>query len=186
MTPRSSSTPTPALDRFFDTLRRSPVRRSQDRVVAGVAAGVADRLGLSRSVIRVIMVALALLGAGVPLYLLAWLLVPDGHGRIRLEAAVREGHGSSILLLALTVLSVFSTLFGGTWALGPGGPAMPGMYRNGAGLWLLLVLAGISVIAVNKGWFSARRDRGQHHQTPPPPTPPSPTTREGPQDAPPK
>ena len=190
MTTTPGSAPTPALDRFFATLRRSPVRRSQDGVVAGVAAGVADRLGVSRAVIRVAMVALALLGPGVLVYLLAWLVLPDAQGRIRLEGAIRGGQGSSIVLLIVTVLSFFSTLFGGAWRLGPGMAGMPGMYGNGAGLWLLFVLAVIAVIGVKKGWFSGRHGRrylDQHDQTPPSPAPPAspaPTNGPGPQDAP--
>ena len=190
MTTTPGSASTPALDRFFATLRRSPVQRSQDGVLAGVAAGVADRLGVSRAVIRVAMVVLALLGPGVLLYLLAWLLVPDAQGRIRLEGAIRGCQGSSIVLLIVTVLSFFSTLFGGAWQLLPGRPGMPNMYGSGAGLWLLLVLAAIAVIGVKKGWFSGRHGPGrlgQHDPTPspaPPPAPPTPTTRQGPQDAP--
>jgi phage shock protein PspC (stress-responsive transcriptional regulator) len=193
MTTTPASAPKTAVDRFFAALRRGPVVRSQDGVIAGVAAGVADRLGLSRALIRVAMVALALLGPGVPLYLLAWLLVPDAQGRIRLEGALREGQGSSIVLLVVTGLSVSSILFGGAWRLGFGMPGMPGMYGNGAGLWLLFVLAAISVIGVRRGWHSGRPGRGgrgQHDQTPPPPPPPAPpappalTDRQGPQDAP--
>ena len=190
MTTTPGSAPTPALDRFFATLRRSPVQRSSDGVVAGVAAGVADRLGVSRAVIRVGVVALALLGPGVLLYLLAWLLVPDAQGRIRLERAIRGGQGSSIVLLIVTVLSFFSTLFGAAWQLVPGRPGMLGMYGNGAGPWLLFVLAVIAVIGVKKGWFSGRHGHarlGEHAQTsspPPPPAPAAPTPRPGPQDAP--
>jgi phage shock protein PspC (stress-responsive transcriptional regulator) len=188
MTTTPGSAPTPALDRFFATLRRSPVKRSQDGVVAGVGAGVADRVGVSRSVIRVAIVALALLGPGVVLYLLAWLLIPDAQARIRLEGAIRGGQGSSMVLLVVTALSFFSTLFGGAWQLGPGRPGMPGMYGNGTGLWLVLVLAVIAAIGVRKGWFSGRHGRGrlpQHDQTPPPPVPPAPpaTKGQGPQDA---
>jgi phage shock protein PspC (stress-responsive transcriptional regulator) len=190
MTTTPGSAPTPALDRFFATLRRSPVQRSQDGVLAGVAAGVADRLSVSRAVIRVAMVALALLGPGVLLYLLAWLLMPDAQGRIRLEGAIRGGQGSSIVLLIVTVLSFFSTLFGGAWQLVPGRPGMPGMYGNGAGLWLLLVLAAIAIIGVKNGWFSGRHgrdrleERDQTPSLPLPPPPPAATTRQGPQDAP--
>ena len=121
----------------------------QDGVVAGVAAGVADRLGVSRPVIRVAMVALALLGPGVLLYLLAWLVVPDAQERIRLEGAIRGGQGSSIVLLFVPMLSFFSTLFGGAWRLGPGmSQGCPACTGNGAGLWLLFVVAVIAVIGV--------------------------------------
>jgi phage shock protein PspC (stress-responsive transcriptional regulator) len=49
-------------------------------MIGGVAAAVADYLDLDRSLVRVGAVALVLLGgAGVPLYLAGWLLIPaDG------------------------------------------------------------------------------------------------------------
>jgi phage shock protein PspC (stress-responsive transcriptional regulator) len=43
-----------------------------------VAAGAADYFGIDITIVRIILVVLALFGgAGVPLYLAAWLLVPD-------------------------------------------------------------------------------------------------------------
>ena len=56
----------------------SPVRRSLDeRVIAGVAAGVASALHLRPWLVRAAFVALALAGGvGLLLYVLAWLLVP--------------------------------------------------------------------------------------------------------------
>jgi phage shock protein PspC (stress-responsive transcriptional regulator) len=161
----------PALDRFFAILRRSPVTRSSDRVIAGVSAGVADRLGVSRAIVRVGMVALALLGPGVLLYLLAWLLLPDAQGQLRLERAVRGGDGGSIVLLVLAVLSLFSTF--STWG-GHGGGHVH------AGPWPLLVLAGIALVGHKKGWWQGRGSRPTT-TTPPSTTPPA----SGPQDAPP-
>ncbi len=187
------------MDRFFATLRRSPVTRSQDRVIAGVSAGVADRLGVSRAIIRVAMVALGLLGPGVLLYLLAWLMMPDSEGRIRLERAVRGGEAGSIVLLVVAVLSVFSTLFDGDWERGPG------MHGHNGGLWPLLVLGVVAFVGFKKGWFTGRRQgagghwgqrsQGQAPATPATPatpttpttptTPPAPTaTPDGPQDSP--
>ncbi|MGH9093268.1 MAG: PspC domain-containing protein, partial [Acidimicrobiales bacterium] len=57
----------------------APLRRPhQGRMVAGVAAGLADHLDVDVAVVRVALVATVLLGAlGVPLYLAAWLFIPD-------------------------------------------------------------------------------------------------------------
>lgn len=57
----------------------APLRRPhQGRMLAGVAAGVAEHVGVDVAVVRVALVALTLLGAlGVPLYVAAWLFVPD-------------------------------------------------------------------------------------------------------------
>jgi phage shock protein C len=47
-------------------------------MVAGVAGGVAEHLGVDPTVVRVGLAALCLLGgAGVPLYLAAWLIIPE-------------------------------------------------------------------------------------------------------------
>lgn len=47
-------------------------------MIAGVAAGVADYLDIDVTIVRIVLVVLALIGgAAIPLYLAAWLLVPD-------------------------------------------------------------------------------------------------------------
>src|SRR5205807_1324339 len=49
-----------------------------DRIVAGVAAGIAERLRIDPVVIRLAFVVLAFAGGlGIVVYLLAWLIVPD-------------------------------------------------------------------------------------------------------------
>ncbi len=58
-----------------------PLRRSgDDKMLAGVAGGIARYLNADVTLIRVIIAALALFtGAGVALYIAAWLLIPaDG------------------------------------------------------------------------------------------------------------
>ncbi|HEX6477169.1 MAG TPA: PspC domain-containing protein [Acidimicrobiales bacterium] len=48
------------------------------RMVAGVAAGIADYLDVDVTLVRIVLVVLALFGGlAVPLYLAAWLLIPD-------------------------------------------------------------------------------------------------------------
>ncbi|MGH8928534.1 MAG: PspC domain-containing protein, partial [Acidimicrobiia bacterium] len=52
-------------------------RPSEGRFVAGVAAGIADRLGVPRWVIRLAFVVVAFSGgAGLLLYVAGWLLIP--------------------------------------------------------------------------------------------------------------
>ncbi len=55
-------------------------RSGDDRMLAGVAAGIARYLGADVTLVRVIIAALTLFtGAGAALYLAAWLLIPaDG------------------------------------------------------------------------------------------------------------
>lgn len=53
-------------------------RPLQDRMLAGVAAGIARYLGIDVTVVRIVLAVLALVGgAGVPLYLAGWLLIPE-------------------------------------------------------------------------------------------------------------
>ncbi len=87
MTTTPTPRPLPALDRFFATWQRSPVIRSPQRSVAGVCAGLAERLGISTAIVRVATVVLAILGPALAIYLLAWLLLPDHEGGIHLERA---------------------------------------------------------------------------------------------------
>jgi len=105
-----TQTPAPvsALDRFFVSLRRSPVVRSPRGRIGGVCAGLAERLDLSVTTVRIAVVVLAVLGPAGALYLVAWLLLPDASGSIRLERALRQGDGSSVALLVVTVLVLIS------------------------------------------------------------------------------
>jgi phage shock protein C len=53
-------------------------RPTHDRMLAGVAAGVARYLGVDVTVVRIIIAVLAVIGgAGVPIYLAGWLLIPE-------------------------------------------------------------------------------------------------------------
>ncbi len=52
-------------------------RPVSDRLVAGVAAGVADYFSISTLAVRIGFIALTLVGAGIPLYAIGWLLLPS-------------------------------------------------------------------------------------------------------------
>jgi phage shock protein PspC (stress-responsive transcriptional regulator) len=71
---------------------RGTIRRSAtDKVLGGVAGGLAEYSGIDALLWRVGFVALAVLGPGVPVYLLLWLLIPGPYGRG--FAAVRPSSG---------------------------------------------------------------------------------------------
>ncbi len=54
-------------------------RSGDDRMVAGVAGGIARYLSTGVTLVRVFIAALALFtGAGAAFYLVAWLLIPAG------------------------------------------------------------------------------------------------------------
>ena len=63
-------------------------RSGDDRMLAGVAGGIARYLNVNVTLVRVIIAALALFsGAGAALYLAAWLLIPaDGEDQSIAEA----------------------------------------------------------------------------------------------------
>lgn len=129
-----TTTPAPApssMDRFFAGLRTSPVVRSPHGTIGGVCAGIAEHLDVSTRVVRIAAVIGLLTGIGVPLYLFAWLLLPDRTGRVHLERALRAGGASSIVLLIVTALVL-----------------LPEHDHHGSSLvWLALVAAGAVVLA---------------------------------------
>lgn len=56
------------------------LKRSQDRMIAGVCGGLAEWLGWRADRVRVAYVILSILSAAFPgilIYLLLWLLMPD-------------------------------------------------------------------------------------------------------------
>ncbi|MGH3206506.1 MAG: PspC domain-containing protein [Trebonia sp.] len=77
----STATADTASDTTTDQYEAGQLRRSSDdRMLAGVAGGIARYLNLDATLVRVGIVALTLLtGAGGALYIAAWLLIPaDG------------------------------------------------------------------------------------------------------------
>jgi phage shock protein C len=62
--------------------------RSTDRIVAGVAGGVAKYLNVDASIVRIItFLVVAFTGIGPFLYVAAWLLLPEeGTGKTGLDA----------------------------------------------------------------------------------------------------
>lgn len=63
----------------YDRPARQELRRStEDRMLAGVAGGLARYLDVDATLVRIAFVVLTVIGgAGVPLYLAAWLLIPE-------------------------------------------------------------------------------------------------------------
>jgi phage shock protein PspC (stress-responsive transcriptional regulator) len=54
------------------------VRPRQGRWIAGVAAGIADRFGVSRNVVRALFLISAILpGPQIILYIILWIVIPD-------------------------------------------------------------------------------------------------------------
>lgn len=53
-------------------------RPIHDRMLAGVASGMARYLGVDATIVRIVLAVLTVVGGvGVPLYLAGWLLIPE-------------------------------------------------------------------------------------------------------------
>jgi phage shock protein PspC (stress-responsive transcriptional regulator) len=61
------------------TEARRLVRRTDDRMIAGVCSGIADYTGIDVTVVRLAAVVGAVLGFGslIVAYVVAWLLMPE-------------------------------------------------------------------------------------------------------------
>ena len=136
--------PTPAppaasrsgLDGMFETLRGFGVRRNtDDRWLAGVCSGVADRLGIDPLIVRGVLIVLLFVGGiGGLAYLVAWALLPDRNGKILAEAAL-HGDGWGIALLIVIGIALVSNISNRWW------------------LWTILVPVGLLV------WWAVRSAR---------------------------
>ncbi len=133
--------------------------------IGGVAAGIARRLGVDVSLVRLaFVVATTAGGAGVAAYALGWLLIPlgdSGPERRRIptgRAAVEVALGTGLLLLA--VLLTFRAL---------------GIWFSDAIVWpLVLIASGGALI-----WRGSATDREREDPAVPAPTPREAAVAEG-------
>ena len=125
-----------SLDGAFASLRGMGIRRNpDDRWLAGVCSGVADRLGIDPLVVRGALIVLIFVGGiGGLAYLVAWALIPARDGRILAEEAL-HGHGWGIALLAVIAIALISNVADRWW------------------LWLVLVPVGLLA------WWAVRSGR---------------------------
>ncbi len=151
------------IDDSLERLRGLGVHRDTGRRwFGGVCAGIAGRFGVDPLLIRAAAIALTIAGGvGIPIYLVLWLLLPDQHGAILAERALRHGDAWATVLAVLTAVVVV----GGLLSIGAGGDPW-------GGSWWLLVPVGLVV------WVLATRSRAPAppgpwaSQTAPPPPPP--------------
>jgi phage shock protein PspC (stress-responsive transcriptional regulator) len=70
----------------------SALRRPfQDRMVAGVAAGIARHFGVDVTIVRIAFAVLTVIGgAGIPLYLAGLLLIPDEGSNQSIASSIIE------------------------------------------------------------------------------------------------
>ena len=68
----------PRAETGFRTRPQPLCRSVHDRMLGGVAGGLADYFGVDATLVRIVIAVLAVVGgAGVPLYLAGWLLIPE-------------------------------------------------------------------------------------------------------------
>ncbi|MEO3936171.1 PspC domain-containing protein [Dermatophilaceae bacterium Soc4.6] len=108
-------------------------RSDENRWLTGVAGGLAVRFGVDPVLVRAGFVLLAIFGGlGVPLYALAWALLPDAQGSILAERAVRQRDKRSVGLLVLVAALVLGNLDGGRawWSVLPVAALLYWFYRS--------------------------------------------------------
>jgi signal transduction histidine kinase len=113
-------------------------RPREDRLVAGVAAGLAARMGIDVTVVRVVFVVAALLGGfGVAAYVVAWLLLPaEGADGSIASQALNDRRGLALaaaLGSLLAILLFIASALGATWL-------------NSVGLALVVSAVGVTLI----------------------------------------
>jgi signal transduction histidine kinase len=113
-------------------------RAREDRLVAGVAAGLAARTGIDVTVFRIAFVVAALLGGfGVAAYVVAWLLLPaEGADGSIASKALNDRRGLALaagLGSLLAILLLIATALGARWL-------------NSVGLALVVSAIGVTLI----------------------------------------
>src|SRR3989304_4794022 len=135
---------------------RATLRRSRrNRMLAGVAGGVAEHLGLDPFVVRLAFLVLAFAaGFGVVVYLLLWVLAPSEPVDAAVPAAkrhiprlaARELLGGGLIVAGVLIILWFSGLWFGdglAWPVtlaaigfpGPWGPGAPQRGRRTRARW---------------------------------------------------
>jgi phage shock protein PspC (stress-responsive transcriptional regulator) len=158
-------------------------RSRTDRVLGGVAGGLARYFGVDPLLVRLAVAGLALLGgAGVVLYAAAWLLVPSEEqpaGAPGASGPTRSGWaiaGIVVLALVAAPFVIGGAFFAGSilvplavlagfglltwWAVGGGWPRRePRAVAKAAGLGLV-VLGALHVLFFSAGWIAAEGGDG--------------------------
>ena len=128
-----------------DTTEIPEIRRLErsrsDRMIAGVSGGLARYFEIHPAVFRVGFVVLTLLGgAGILIYLAAWLVIPDeDEGDSVATAALRNRRDRPWPLIGLGLLAVAAAILLSRATLWPDGDA-----------WWLILLAGVAILLITR------------------------------------
>ena len=89
--PATESDPRPQPPFGWDSERPALRRPFGDRMLAGVAAGLARYFGVDPMLVRIAFVVLTVVGgAGIPLYLAGLLLIPDEGSDVSIAGSIIE------------------------------------------------------------------------------------------------
>ena len=129
-----------------DTIRRLR-RRTSDRVIGGVAGGLGDYLNVDPLLIRIGFVGLMVFGgAGLVLYVIAWLLIPDEtRDRSSIERLLRTLTSRPFLWIGLVAVVIVAL------AQLPHDDFSGGMFIPPFLLWAIIVLAFGVLLLRNDG-----------------------------------
>ena len=73
--------------------RRMLRRPTQDRIIAGVASGIAEYLEVDVTVVRIVIAVLSVCGgAGIALYIAGWMLMPNEGSEQSIASRVMRTH----------------------------------------------------------------------------------------------
>jgi len=158
---------------------RPPLRRSRnDRVLGGVAGGVAQWLRIDPVIVRVVLVVLAVFGgSGLVLYAVGWLFIPEeGATHTEADRFIAKGRtpGSTTRTVLIAVVAVLAAA--ALLELLASGPLQVWGITGGGSLLLLALVGGAVLWILN-------RDRAQASPTPAPVAPYAPPGPTAPQSA---
>ncbi|NEW57926.1 PspC domain-containing protein [Nocardia cyriacigeorgica] len=130
-------------DQLQQMWRTRPVRLPRRGPIAGVAAGFGQRYNVDPVLVRVAFVVSTIFGgAGIVLYLLAWLLCSaQGDETSAAESLIGKGHSSqsqtkTIVLIVALAIAVSAV---GPIGVGLGGSGVIGLAAMLAGWWMLFM-----------------------------------------------
>ncbi|MGN6687875.1 MAG: PspC domain-containing protein [Actinomycetales bacterium] len=150
MTTNTTERQSPTL-RPWHELRRS----RDDSKIAGVCGGLARWLDVDPLLVRVVLVALVVVGGiGVLAYAILWLTVPSEDEAESPAARLIAGRGDESVIWPVLLLALGLSVAGGSWLLG-----------NGNGVGLALVAVVVTFVLLRRG----RRLGGSGAAVPTPP-----------------
>jgi phage shock protein PspC (stress-responsive transcriptional regulator) len=159
-----------AEDAIKDFWATRPRRPRRGRKIAGVAAGIGARYRIDPTLVRVGFVVAAIYGgAGILVYLLGWLFLPEQDDEVSpVESLIGKGRSSTssgfTLLLCIGMVPVLGWFFGGS-------------FLGGFSSWMSLVVIGglLFLLHQNRGHLGAPAPAAEPVPEPVPPfmaTPP--------------